>query len=119
MSRQDIRVERQPLTWLHPNPRNARKHPMASIQAIQRSIERFGFLNPIIAKPVALIERCLQNSTQKGDIVYEPFAGSGSTICACEHLDRKCRAIELSPGYVAVCIERWVMQTSGTPKRLE
>ena len=47
----DIRVENKPLTWLRPNPRNARKHPHASIVAIQKSIERFGFLNPIIARP--------------------------------------------------------------------
>ncbi|MFN7952697.1 MAG: DNA methyltransferase [bacterium] len=40
-------------------------------------------------------------------LVYEPFSGSGTTISACERLGRACRAIELSPGYVAVALERW------------
>lgn len=49
-------------------------------------------------------------------IVYEPFSGSGTTIIACENLGRKCRAIELSPGYVAVAIQRWADHTGKTPK---
>lgn len=56
---------------------------------------------------VELIGRCLINSTSKGQAVYEPFSGSGSTLIACEKLDRHCYAMELSPRYVDVAVRRW------------
>ena len=49
-------------------------------------------------------------------LVYEPFSGSGTTIIACEQLGRKCRAIEISPAYVAVALQRWADATGKTPK---
>lgn len=52
------------------------------------------------------------------EIVYEPFSGSGTTIIACENLGRKCRAIEISPAYVAVAIQRWVDVTGKEPVML-
>jgi site-specific DNA-methyltransferase (adenine-specific) len=57
-------------------------------------------------KPPELVEKCLSNSTKRDDIVYEPFAGSGTTLVACQNLGRKCRAIEISPAYCAVILER-------------
>jgi DNA modification methylase len=39
--------------------------------------------------------------------VYEPFSGSGTTIIACEQLGRKCRAMEISPRYCDVAVQRW------------
>ena len=53
--------------------------------------------------------------TQKGSVVYEPFSGSGTTLVACERLGRKCRAVEISPAYCAVAIQRWVDMTGGEP----
>jgi len=53
--------------------------------------------------------------SDEGGIVYEPFSGSGTTIIACENLSRKCRAIEISPAYVAVALERWATATGKTP----
>jgi DNA modification methylase len=50
-------------------------------------------------------------------VVYEPFCGTGTTIIACENLGRKCRAIEISPAYVAVALERWATHTGKTPIR--
>ncbi len=55
-------------------------------------------------KPVDLMESVV--SWTKG-IVFEPFAGSGSTLIACEKLKRKCLAVELSPKYCDVIIKRW------------
>jgi len=49
------------------------------------------------------------------EIVYDPFLGSGTTLIACERLGRKCRAIEISPAYCAVAIQRWVDMTGGEP----
>jgi len=66
-------------------------------------------------KPVELVTRALKNSSAKGSIVFEPFSGSGTTIIACEQTGRKCRAIELSPGYVAVALQRWADATGQTP----
>jgi DNA modification methylase len=67
-------------------------------------------------KPVELIERLISNSSLRDAFVYDPFSGSGTTIIACERLGRKCRAVEISPGYVAVAIQRWVDMTGGTPE---
>ena len=44
--------------------------------------------------------------TEQGALVHEPFCGTGTTIIACEQLGRRCRAIEISPGYVAVTLQR-------------
>lgn len=66
-------------------------------------------------KPVELIERLLENSSLAGEIVYEPFSGSGTTLIACDRLGRRCRAIEIDPGYVAVALERWAAATGQAP----
>jgi DNA modification methylase len=58
-------------------------------------------------KPVGLVSQCLANSTARGDLVYEPFLGSGTTLIAAEQLGRRCYALELEPAYVQVAIERW------------
>lgn len=59
-------------------------------------------------KPIELCARGILNSSRKGEIVYEPFAGSGSTLIACEQTERKCRAIELDPVYCDVIVERYI-----------
>lgn len=64
-------------------------------------------------KPVALLEDALMDVTRRGDIVLEPFMGSGSTLMACELMDRRCRGIELDPLYVDVAIRRWQTRTGG------
>lgn len=66
-------------------------------------------------KPLECMERPIRNNSQPGDLVYEPFSGSGTTIIACENLKRRCLAIELSPGYVAVALERFQQHTGKTP----
>ena len=57
-------------------------------------------------KPPELVEAMLKNSTRQGDMVYDGFTGSGTTLVACERLGRIGRGIELSPGYAAVSIQR-------------
>ena len=54
-------------------------------------------------KPLECMARPIRN--HKGD-VYDPFLGSGTTMVACEILKRKCFAIEISPEYVQICIDR-------------
>lgn len=58
-------------------------------------------------KPVALIEKALQNSSKGGDIVSDFFGGSGSTMIACEKLGRQSRLMELDPKYCDVIVKRW------------
>ena len=68
-------------------------------------------------KPVGLVSECLVNSTRSGDLVYEPFAGSGSTLIAAEQLGRRCYGIEIDPAYAQVTIERWQAFTGMEPHR--
>lgn len=58
-------------------------------------------------KPVELMEFLIENSSDAGDVVLEPFAGSGTTIIAAERQSRRCYAMEIEPKYVQVCIDRW------------
>jgi len=58
-------------------------------------------------KPVALVERAVLNSSRRGETVLDPFAGSGSTLIACEKTGRLARLIELEPGYCDVIVRRW------------
>lgn len=58
-------------------------------------------------KPVECMARPIRNNSRRGDVVYEPFCGSGSTIIAAEQNGRKCLAMELSPQYVDIAVLRW------------
>jgi DNA modification methylase len=62
-------------------------------------------LHPTV-KPLGLIELALKNSSKKGDLGYEPFGGSGSTLVAAEQLGRLVNTIEIEPKYCAVILER-------------
>ena len=66
-------------------------------------------------KPVGLIQYLLGNSTQSGDIVLDPFAGSGSTLIACHHENRVARLVELDPKYADVILRRYMEHTGDTP----
>ncbi len=58
-------------------------------------------------KPVSLVRRLLLNSTSRGDLVLDPFGGSGSTLIACQTMNRRAALLELDPAYCDVIIERW------------
>jgi DNA modification methylase len=53
------------------------------------------------------MKRPIENNSQPGDAVYEPFSGSGTTIIAAEMTGRRCYAVELNPAYVDVAVKRW------------
>ena len=69
-------------------------------------------------KPPELVERCLANSTRRGDLVLDTFAGSGSTLAACESSGRAARLVELDPRYVDVVAARWEGLTGGQAERV-
>jgi DNA modification methylase len=58
-------------------------------------------------KPVELIERAIRNSSTGGEVVLDPFAGSGTTLIACQKIQRHARLIELDPRYVDCTVKRW------------
>ena len=58
-------------------------------------------------KPVELVKEAILNSSKEKDIIFDPFSGSGSTLIACEKLNRICYGIELDTKFVDVIIQRW------------
>lgn len=58
-------------------------------------------------KPINLIGRLVKNSSREKENVFDGFGGSGSTLIACEQLNRKAYLMELDPRYIDVIIKRW------------
>ena len=58
-------------------------------------------------KPVELVERAIRNSSRPGNVVLDPFGGSGTTLIAAEKAGRKARLIELDAKYCDVIVRRW------------
>jgi len=58
-------------------------------------------------KPVELMRRPILNHLRRGELVYDPFLGSGTTLAAAELTERVCYGIELDPKYVDVIVQRW------------
>jgi DNA modification methylase len=73
--------------------------------------DRFGHATP---KPVAMIARCLLSSAREGDVVLEPFGGTGTTLIAAERTRRRCFIAELEPVWADVIVRRWQSMTGGT-----
>jgi DNA modification methylase len=67
-------------------------------------------------KPVQLMRRPILNHLKRGELVYEPFLGSGTTLAAAELTDRVCYGIELDPKYVDVVVQRWQTLSGKTAK---
>jgi DNA modification methylase len=67
---------------------------------------------------VSLVERAIRNSSRKGDLVFDPFGGSGTTLIAAEKTGRHASLIELDPKYVDVIVRRW-QDFTGEPAVLE
>ena len=61
-------------------------------------------------KPVPLLCYPIKNSSQVNGIVMDTFGGSGSTLIACEQIDRTCHILELDPKYATVIVKRFIQQ---------
>lgn len=83
--------------WENPRPKNSELHPTM--------------------KPVELCGKAIKNSSLKEDIILDLFGGSGSTLIACEQLDRVCYMVELDPHYCDIIINRWEEFTGKTAKK--
>jgi DNA modification methylase len=73
--------------WEIPRPRKSEEHPTM--------------------KPVVLPARAISYSSRKGEVILDPFLGSGTTLIASEQLGRVCYGLELDPGYCDVIVRRW------------
>ena len=67
-------------------------------------------LHPTV-KPVAMVADAIMDCTARGDIVLDPFLGSGTTVIAAERTGRRCYGIELDPLYVDTIVRRWQAYT--------
>jgi DNA modification methylase len=70
-------------------------------------------------KPLPLMERAIGNSSVAGDLVLDLFAGSGSTLIACERTGRRCATVELDPTYAEVALRRWERFACQEAERLD
>jgi len=70
-------------------------------------------------KPVELVVRAIGHASKAGDVVFDPFLGSGTTLMASEQTGRSCRGIEIDPGYVAVTLERFKEATGKESKLVD
>jgi site-specific DNA-methyltransferase (adenine-specific) len=83
--------------WQYDRPKANREHPTM--------------------KPVALWAQAVTDGSRNGEIVFDPFLGSGTTVIAAEQLGRKCYGMEISPQYCDVIIKRWEQVTGKTAIR--
>lgn len=99
------------LVWTNIDRTSVKKYTVQYNGLIGKEKERF---HPT-QKPVEIMAQILGDYTEPNEAILEPFSGSGTTIIACEQLGRKCRAVEISPAYVAVALQRWADATGKTP----
>ena len=71
-----------------------------------------------LACPQGLVEAVLEAFTDPGDLVFEPFCGSGTQLIAAERTGRRCCAVELDPVYSDVAVRRWEMATGRIASRI-
>jgi DNA modification methylase len=90
--------------WQYPSPNQfGRKGEEGNLAALHPTV-----------KPVALIADAILDCSARGDLVLDPFLGSGSTLLAAERVGRICRGMELDPLYVDAAIRRWQHFTGGS-----
>ncbi|MBN9558615.1 MAG: ParB N-terminal domain-containing protein [Alphaproteobacteria bacterium] len=87
----------------------------ASVNSLKGSRREDLALHPTV-KPTALVADAIQDVTRRGDMVLDIFLGSGTTLIAAERVGRRCRGIDIDPGYVDVAIDRWVAMTGKEPQ---
>ena len=108
ISRKDYHTQYEPI-WYGWNADDSRLSPLldrkqSDVWNVDRP--RVSKLHPT-TKPVELVERAINNSTQRTNLVLDLFLGSGSTLIAAEKTGRRCFGMELDPKYADVIIERW------------
>ena len=80
--------------------------PFLIVSKAAKSEKGRGNKHPTV-KPIGMVADAILDVTRRGDIVLDPFLGSGTTLMACERTGRRCRGLELDPLYVDVIVRRW------------
>jgi len=111
LSRSDYCWNYEPIAygWIKGSRPRAERRPPANATAIWEIASTIidGPQEHPTVKPVELVRRPLEYHTRIGEVIYEPFCGSGTAIIAAELAGRRCRALELSPAYCDVAVRRW------------
>lgn len=108
LSRKDYHTQYEPI-WYGWNESGPRLIPLED----RKQSDVWNFDRPKVSelhpttKPVELVARAVENSSQPNDTVLDLFGGSGSTLIACEQTNRDCRMMELDPIYCDVIVNRW------------
>ena len=76
---------------------------------------RLAALHPTV-KPAAMVAYAILDCSQRGDIILDPFLGSGTTLMAAERTGRRCYGFELDPLYADVILRRWQIYTGGAAR---
>lgn len=108
----DFQKEESDLLEWAKRQKRAEKRGQTTIWSMKRD-NVHDYVHPT-QKPVELITYALNNSTKAGDVVMDLFLGSGSTLIACEKMNRVCYGMELDPKYVDIIIQRYVDYTGKT-----
>lgn len=85
--------------WVYPGANTFRKGRLEELA-----------MHPTV-KPVAMVADALKDASARGDIVLDPFMGSGSTIMAAERVGRRAYGLEINPQFVDVAVKRWQIAT--------
>ena len=118
LGRKDFHSQYEPL-WYGWREGAPRKHPLkdraqSDLWEIDRP--RRSDKHPTM-KPIRLVARAIENSSDYRDLVLDPFGGSGSTLIACEQVGRRSALIELDPRYCDVIVERFEQMTGKKAQR--
>jgi len=111
MGRLDYDYQHEPIlfTWNKTHKKIMKGNHKTSCWFINKPQE--SKLHPTM-KPIELVANALLNSSEANDAVLDPFGGSGTTLIACEQLNRKCYMMELDPLYCDVIVKRWETLTN-------
>lgn len=106
LGRCDYNYKHEPMFfgWINTHEFYGKGEFMTSVWEVDKPIK--SDLHPTM-KPVRLLENALMNSSLENQICLDPFLGSGSTLIACERLNRKCYGLEIEPHYCDVIVKRY------------
>jgi DNA modification methylase len=110
-------VRKKNAPWYGKAGENSTVWEVASPKFIMGGSDEDKFDHPT-QKPLELMRRPIMNHTKRGELVYEPFLGSGTTLAAAELTQRICLGVELDPKYCDVVVQRW-QQLTGREATLE
>lgn len=88
------------------NRTNVWEYPSANTFSRQSDEGNLAALHPTV-KPIAMVADAIMDCSARGDIVLDPFLGSGTTLVAAERVGRICRGVEIDPLYVDTVVRRW------------